>query len=74
MIVLALVVALAVAAGIAVYKHGSLAAAEASAKKEAAIVKADVLLAASKLEAFGSKVEADAKVELAIIVADLKKI
>lgn len=56
-----LVVSLAVAVGLAFYKHGSLAAVEASAKKEAALIEAEA-----------AKLEGDAKTTLSAIVARLK--
>jgi hypothetical protein len=52
-----------IAAGIAIKKHGSLAAAEASAKKEAA-----------NLEALLVRVEQDAKADVLAVIARLKKL
>ena len=74
MVILVLVIALAATAGIAIYKHGSLTAAETSAKKEYALLKADVVAAAEKLEVLGAKVEADAKTDFAAVIAKLKSL
>lgn len=53
------VAAAVIASVIAIYKHGSLKAAEASAVKEAAIVKADITAAVSKVEATVATIKAD---------------
>jgi hypothetical protein len=58
-----LVVALGITAGIAVYKHGSLSAAKASAAKEAVL-----------LEASASKLEASVKADILAIAARLKSL
>ena len=48
-----------VASIIAIYKHGSVAAAEASAAKEVAIIKADISAAVTKGEATVATIKAD---------------
>ena len=64
--------AAAIATAVAFYKHKTLAAVEASAAKEATIVKAAVTAEATKLESLASKVDADAKVDYAAVIAKLK--
>lgn len=63
MILEILIGALAITAGIAVFKHGSLSAALTSAKKEA-----------TNLEAIALKLEGEIKTELAAIIARLKSL
>lgn len=62
-LVAALGVAAVAAAAVAIKKHGSLAAAEASLKKEVA-----------NLEAFAGKVDAAAKADFEAVVARIKAI
>jgi hypothetical protein len=59
MIVEIAVAAAVIATVVAIKKHGSVAAAEASAKKEVAIIKADISAAVTKAEATISTVKAD---------------
>lgn len=49
----------AVAVGIAIYKHGSVAAAEAAGVREVAIIKADISAAVVKAEATVATIKAD---------------
>jgi hypothetical protein len=61
MVILIAVLAVGIVAAVAVVKHGSLAAALTSAKKEAA-----------NLEALAEKIEGDVKTEVLALVARLK--
>ena len=72
LIIIGLAVAAAVAIGVAFYKHKTLAAVEASAKKEAAYLKTAAVAEAQNLEALASKVEADAKIDYASMIVRLK--
>ena len=64
--------AAAIATAVAFYKHKTLAAVELSAKKEALLLKVQVTAAAENLESLASKVDADAKVDYAAVIAKLK--
>jgi hypothetical protein len=71
-LLIALAASAAIAFGVALYKHKTLAAVEASAKKEAANVKTAILAEVSKLEVLGTRLEADAKADYSAALTRLK--